>query len=225
MSCALHWTWSSLSVFPLYWGTQTWTECSKKRGIITFLNLLAMQGLCKAHTGGHQLPLNSVMGESKSSQKSLIVLLSLPAPCLQNSHLRMSQQIPLVTCQISGCVSSKYTLLHLWQQIFKYLLIWTNIPHSTSCVYSALPDKLAPTSSHLLSKEWLGVNLREMNNRRFLLVWVWKGTFKSLWKDYFFFLVPKQDPRLGFNYFLTPTASIGKLLPWLIELVLVQKQE
>lgn len=48
-----------------------------------------LQGTSMGPAGGHQLPLNSAMGEPKSSQKSLIVLLSLPAPCLRKSHLRM----------------------------------------------------------------------------------------------------------------------------------------
>lgn len=38
-----------------------------------------------------------------------------------------------------------------------------------------------------------------------------------------FFLVPKQEPRSAFNYFLTPTAFIGKLFFWLIDLIVVQK--
>lgn len=42
---------------------------------------------------------------------------------------------------------------------------------------------------------------------------------------FFFFLFQSRRPDQLFNYFLTPTASIGKLFPWLIELVVVQKRE
>lgn len=67
--------------------------------------------------------------------------------------LKFNQLLTNTSCYLSDtCASRKYKLLHLWQQIFKYLLMRTNFLHSISCVFSALPDKLAPTSPSLLSK-------------------------------------------------------------------------